>query len=216
MTTSAGGGAGGDRPQLDAFAVDVRDLMARTVANLYSHLITRPTGRAVRLAIESQLGELERPALSLVDFSSVAILDYSCADEVVARLLLALRDEGEAGRNWVLFRGVQPFHRDPIEAVLERHGLLAVLEDAAGAGELVGPAPPEEHRLWLEVEAAGRVEGGAVRDRLFHESGDSERLDGLIRNRLVYRHPWRGDILALSALSRELSPGPHPGEGDSA
>ncbi len=213
MTTGGKGPASGDAPQLDAFAVDVRDLMARTVANLYSHLITRPTGRAVRLAIEAQLGELERPALSLVDFSSVAILDYSCADEVVARLILAIRDEGEAGRTWVLFRGVQDFHRDPIEAVLERHGLLAVLEDEGGAGELVGPAKAADLRLWEGVEGRGRVPAEAVPDLLYRDAGDEGRLAELVRNRLVYRHPWKGDLLALSALSRELSPGVEPPGG---
>jgi hypothetical protein len=208
---SAFGGATGEggSPQIDAFAVDLRDLMARTVANLYSHLITRPTGRAVRLAIEAQLGELERPALSLVDFSSVAILDYSCADEVVARLLLAIREEGESGRSWVLFRGVKPYHRDPIEAVLERHGILAVLEDEGGAGELVGPAGASDLRIWRGVESRGRVPVDTIPE-LLQETGDDQRLGELVRNRLLYRHPWKGDLLALSALSRELNSGGEP------
>jgi hypothetical protein len=210
---AGGGGTGAPGPQMDAFALDVRDLMARTVANLYSHLITRPTGRAVRLAIESQLAELERPALSLVDFSSVRILDYSCADEVVARLLLALREAGEEARWWVLFRGVGEFHRDPIEAVLERHGLLAVLEDEGGRGELAGPAPGAERRLWEEVEEMGRVEAAAIPDLLYRDASDEDRLLALVRRRVLYRHPLRGDLLSLSALSRKLQPSdPNAGE----
>lgn len=199
-------------PQMDAFSLDVRDLMGRTVANLYSHLITRPTGRAVRLAIEAQLSELERPALSLVDFSSVAILDYSCADEVVARLLLALREAGEEARWWVLFRGVQEFHRDPIDAVLERHGLLAVLEDGRGRGELTGPVRGPELRIWEAVEEVGRIEARAVPDLLFRDAEDEARVTALVRDRVLYRHPLKGDILSLSALSRELTPlDPNPG-----
>ncbi len=201
------GGKHGAPPQLDAFQVDVRDLMGRTVANLYSHLITRPTGRAVRLAIESQLDELERPALSLVDFSSVAILDYSCADEVVAKLLLALRDGGDAARAWVIFRGIGEGHRDPVEAVLERHGLQAVLETPEGRGELLGPVEEPDRRLWNEVETAGWVAAAEVESRLLGSEEDGARLLRLVRHRLVYRHPLRGDVLALSTLSRELSPG---------
>jgi hypothetical protein len=210
---SGGRGGGGDPggrgvpPQLDAFQVDVRDLMGRTVANLYSHLITRPTGRAVRLAIESQLEELERPALSLVDFSSVAILDYSCADEVVAKLLLALRDGGDAGRAWVLFRGIGEGHRDPVEAVLERHGLQAVLETPGGSGELLGPVEDPDRRLWDRIETAGWTPAAEVDARLIASEEDEGRLGRLVRHRLVYRHPLRGDVLALSTLSRELNPG---------
>ena len=200
-----------DRAQLDAFrvdahAVDVRDLMARTVADLYSHLVTRPTGRAVRLAIESQLEELERPALSLVDFSSVAILDYSCADEVVAKLLLMLRSGGVGGQAWVLFRGIREFHRDPIEAVLERHRIQAVLQGEGGASELMGPADPRDRSLWGRVEAEGRVEASRVPGSLLEAPDDEERLRRLLAHRLVFRHPHKGDILALSALSRELAP----------
>jgi hypothetical protein len=195
----------GESPQMDAFALDVRDLMGRTVADLYSHLITRPTGRAVRLAIESQLAELERPALSLVDFSSVAILDYSCADEVVARLLLVLKEAGAAGHAWILFRGVQEFHRDPIEAVLERHGLLAPLEPHPGApGELLGPADDGERRLWGIMEGRGRVLAQEVPELLLQNEGDDARLRRLLDDRLLYQHP-RGDLLSLTALSRALA-----------
>lgn len=200
-----------DRFDLAPHAVDVRALMARTVAALYSHLVTRPTGRAVRLAIESQLQELDRPALSLVDFSSVAILDYSCADEVVAKLLLALREGDLDADAWVLFRGVQTFHRDPIEAVLERHGLQAVLQEAPGApGELVGPLPSPDRFLWTRVEEEGRIPAAEVSRALLRDATHAPRLEHMIRSRLVFRHPRSGDVLALSTLSRELAPGDAP------
>jgi hypothetical protein len=192
----------GDELQLDAFAVDVRDLMSRTVASLYSHLITRPTGRAVRLAIEAQLEELRRPILSLVDFSSVAVLDFSCADEVVAKLLLGLRDE--AGQAFVLFRGVRSFHRDPIEAVLDRHRLKAAAETEGGAVELLGSSEPAERRLWDRLEREGRVPGGEVGARLLRDPDDPARLDRLVAQGLLFRHPRRGDLFSLGNLSRTL------------
>ncbi|TVP43381.1 MAG: hypothetical protein EA350_13825 [Gemmatimonadales bacterium] len=192
--------------RVDAHAVNVRDLMARTVADLYSHLVTRPTGRAVRLAIESQLEEMERPALSLVDFSSVSILDFSCADEVVAKLLLSLRDGGVGGNAWVLFQGIRDFHRDPIEAVLDRHRIQAVLQGSGGGAELLGPVHPMDLELWIRVEEAGRIARTDVTGGLLRSADDEARLGQLLRNRLVFRHPLKGDILALSALSRELAP----------
>ncbi len=234
MTVPGEGGGGGEgrgegsatdgaaRFEMDPHAVDVRDLMSRTVANLYSHLVTRPTGRAVRLAIEQQLQEMNRPVLSLVDFSSVAILDYSCADEVVAKLLLALRDGMGGGRAWVLFRGLREFHRDPVEAVLERHTLGAVLQEGeGGAGELMGATPEEDRALWNEVEALGRVPAAEIPQLAPAGSLAMDRLELLVRDRLLFRHPQSGDLLALSALARALAaeaargpgtPSPRPNE----
>lgn len=197
--------AGGEELQLDAFAVDVRDLLSRTVASLYSHLITRPTGRAVRMAIEAQLREIRTPALSFVDFSSVSILDYSCADEVVAKLLIGLR-EGDpvSGDVYVYFRGLSSFHLDPIEVVLERHGLHAVVEDSLHSASVLGPIPPAEHALWQAVEAAGRVSGAEVGALLESSEVDASALPGLLRARSLFRHPHRGDLYSLSELARLL------------
>ncbi|NIQ53719.1 MAG: hypothetical protein GWN71_09965, partial [Gammaproteobacteria bacterium] len=60
---------------------DLSDLVKRSVATLYSHLVTRPTGQALRLGIESQISELGALCLTVLDFSEVVVLDYSCADE---------------------------------------------------------------------------------------------------------------------------------------
>jgi len=192
--------------QVDAFEVDVRELLSRTVASLYSHLITRPTGRAVRLAIENQIRELRRPVLSLVDLSSVSILDFSCADEVVAKLLLAV-DRELGGETFILFRGVREFHREPIEAVLERHDLRAVAQVEPGPTRLLGPTRDREVELWARVEEVGRVPGDRVPSVLLQDPTDREVLELLIRRRLVFRDPLRGDLHSLSALSRELGPG---------
>src|SRR5688572_29611609 len=69
-------------------AFDLSTLVPRSVASLFSHLVTRPTGQALRLGIESQLGELGPFCVSVLDFSQVMVLDYSCADEVIAKLIL--------------------------------------------------------------------------------------------------------------------------------
>lgn len=191
-------------PQLDAFAVDVRALLERSVANLYSHLVTRPTGRAVRLAIESQLDELPKPAISLVDLSAVAILDYSCADEVVAKLLLRGGeggDEGEEGRTFFVLTGVQAHHRDPIEAVLERHDLSVVAETGSGRYELLGPGLDPERSLWEVVEEVGWIRAGEI-ESVAEGHGGRTTLERLVTRRLVFLDPLHGDVHALSTLVR--------------
>jgi hypothetical protein len=175
----------------------VRQVLERSVASLYSHLVTRPTGRAVRLAIETQLGELARPALSLVDLSSVSILDYSCADEVVAKLLL--RDMAADEEVFFVLAGVRAHHREPIEAVLERHGLAVVAETSPAHFEFIGFGTNGERALWKVIEERRRVSAGDVAEI----AGDAEtvsHLDLLVRRRLLFRDPRRGDLHALSSL----------------
>ena len=101
---------------LDPVAIDVGHLLQRTVTSLYAHLVTRPTGRAVRLAIETQLEGMGERSLSLIDLSEVSVLDFSCADEVVAKLVghYATAEHREA---FFVFRGVHEPHRDQIEVV---------------------------------------------------------------------------------------------------
>ena len=103
---------------------------------------------------------LVAPALSLVDLSSVAILDYSCADEVVAKLLL--REREPSGSAFFVLTGVKAHHRDPIEAVLERHALAVVAETGPralrhdGGGPRMGSGPSGREWSGRGVSGQGR------------------------------------------------------------
>ena len=66
--------------RVDPIAIDVNLVLQHSITSLYSHLVTRPTGRAVRMAIEAQVAESSRTSLSLIDLSEVTIIDFSCAD----------------------------------------------------------------------------------------------------------------------------------------
>ena len=58
--------------RMGPISIDVGRLVRRTVASLYSSLVTRPTGQAVRLAIENVLAEESGPvSLSVIDLSQV-------------------------------------------------------------------------------------------------------------------------------------------------
>src|SRR3954452_20628822 len=97
--------------------IDVSSVLRQTVScELYSNLVTRPTGAAVRPQIEALLADARERSLTVIDFSHVGMIDFSCADEVVAKLLLQSvsteRGEREA---YFLFRGVTEDHWDAIE-----------------------------------------------------------------------------------------------------
>src|SRR5688500_9761419 len=120
--------------------IDVSSVLRQTLScELYSNLVTRPTGAAVRTQIEALLADARERTLTVIDFSHVGMIDFSCADEVVAKLLLRyVSEEREDREAYFLFRGVTEDHWDAIEAVLERHKLAMVLEQADGSGAHIG------------------------------------------------------------------------------
>jgi len=176
--------------------IDVSTVLRRTVCDLYSNLVTRPTGAAVRTEIETQVAALQGRSLTVIDFSNVNLLDFSCADEIVAKLLLRFGGgppcaDGSgpppAHDGYFIFRGLHDAHLDAIETVLERHGLALVAESAEGT-QLVGSVDDGDRRAWAEI---GRL-GGAAAEELARVIGTSvedarSRLEGLERRRLVIR-----------------------------
>jgi hypothetical protein len=170
--------------------IDVSVVLRGTVCDLYSNLVTRPTGAAVRAEIEQQLAEIGGRTLTVIDFTHVGLLDFSCADEIVAKLLLKYTDDGEAReREWYfLFRGLNESHHDAIEAVLERHGLAIVAQVDEGEPQLVGKVNERERVAWealCRLGAAGAVD---LAEAAGLPESDAERLlDDMRRRRLTMR-----------------------------
>ncbi len=190
---------------VDPFSIDVGRLVRRNVASLYSSLVTRPTGQAVRLAIESVLAEGTGPvSLSVIDLSQVTVIDFSCADEVVAKLLLRFLEEDRPREAFFVFRGIRELHRDPIEVVLERQTLAAVSETEAGAFELIGSTSWKELEVWRALEGRGCITPGEIQD-LVPGNGAAETLGLLVRRRLVFHNPLSGEYQALSDLLQQFT-----------
>jgi hypothetical protein len=187
---------------MDRIAIDVGEVLQRTVTSLYSNLVTRPTGRAVRMAIETRLQDAGERSLSLIDLSEVVILDFSCADEVVARLL-ERSTESPSHEAFFVFRGVHEPHRDQIQTVLERRGLAAVAETHTDIFELLGNRTSAEERAWNVLEERGLVTREEV-DDILPDTEERAGLDRLVERRLVFRSPRTGRIHALSQLVRHL------------
>lgn len=158
-----------------------------TVATLFSNLVTRPTGRAVRFAIEERIEQSGGTCLSVLDFSRVGVIDFSCADEVVAKLLQKYRLANRPSDAFFVVTGVAEHHREPIETVLMRHNLLVVAIDQ-DRPVLWGPAPARLRRAWDWLNRLGR----AVPDDLAVAHGLTARAAGSWLNRLVN---WRLAVL---------------------
>lgn len=197
-----------DRP-LDGVAIDVQavlngigDPIMQQSVSLHSYLVTRPTGRAVRMAIEAQLPGPGQVALSVIDFSEVRLIDYSCADEVVAKLLQRYLEAGEPDAYFV-FRGIGEAQWEQIISVLERQGLAAVHQTESGSFELLGVRSDAEHSLWLRIEGKGAVEPDGL-DAIFEGDHDGAVLDSILSRGLAFRAPQSGRVHALSRLVQHL------------
>ncbi len=169
--------------------IDVSTVLRQTLScELYSNLVTRPTGAAVRTQIEALLADTRERTLTVIDFSHVGMIDFSCADEVVAKLLLRYGTPDHAyGEAYFLFRGVTDDHWDAIETVLERHGLALVLETHDGA-RIVGKVDDGERAAWEKVYELGRAQPADLASALGSPPADAARmLDGLHRRRLLMR-----------------------------
>lgn len=190
---------------VDPVSIDVGRLVQRNVASLYSSLVTRPTGQAVRLAIENVLAEeTGAMSLSVIDLSQVTIIDFSCADEVVAKLLLRFLEEDRPKEAFFVFRGILEIHRDPIEVVLERQTLAAVSETETGDFELIGSTSFKEMEVWQALEGKGRIKPSEIH-ALFPGNGAEETMVILARRRLVFQNPLTGEYQALSDLLQNLT-----------
>ena len=189
--------------RVDPIAIDVGMLLQHSIASLYAHLVTRPTGRAVRMAIEAQVAESDRTSLSLIDLSEVTVIDFSCADEVVAKLVLRFLEDDRPGDALFVFRGVSQIHREPIETVLRRQSLAAVSE-VGGRFELLGTRTRDEDHAWSVLEDRGRIAPTEL-ENVFPGANHREALGELVLRRVVFAAPEGGGYHALSTLLGGLS-----------
>jgi hypothetical protein len=168
--------------------IDVSSVLRQTIScDLYSNLVTRHTGAAVRGQIEQLLdnAHAREVELTVIDFSHVAMIDFSCADEVIAKLLIRYADDESPRPAYFVFRGVSEDHWDAIEAVLERHALALVLEEDDGP-RVVGVISDDERRTWETVYRLGLADADAAAEELAADPVQVRRsLDALWRRRLI-------------------------------
>jgi hypothetical protein len=187
---------------LTQMPVDLRAMLARADCDLYSNLVTRDTGRAVRGQLEILLDGMPGQRLTVIDFSHVGVLDFSCADEIVAKLLLRFGaglpvDTASASApSYFMFRGLGEAHLEALEPVLERHGLALVAERADGSMELVGMVDADERSVWTLVIACGGGDLQAIAQHAPERADLHGALQRLARRRLVVEtaggfHPLR-------------------------
>jgi hypothetical protein len=157
-------------------------LLRETTSFPYRHLVTRPTGEAVRNRIEDALARSDC-LTALLDFSDVELLDFSCAEEIVAKLLLA---QVSHRPRFLVLRGLRDDQHDAIAQVLTHHRLAVAALVPEDEPVLLGWVSPDARAAFACICRLGRACAGDVAEALgWAESRASEALEALTLNRLV-------------------------------
>jgi len=163
--------------------IRIGSLLRETVAAPYRNLVTRPTGAAIRNRIQAAIADSDCHT-ALLDFSDIELLDLSCADEVVAKLLLRVADEEE---HYVVLSGVTDSHLDAIDHVLERHGLsVASMGEGDAGARVLGVTTPDVQTAFQTIQRLGAGDAKRLADALhWTVERAADALQSLALRRLI-------------------------------
>ncbi len=102
-------------------------LLKEELKNGSSDLVTRQSGQVIRERIERDIAAEPDGEIIALDFSKIGIIDYSCADEIAAKLISRLIS-GEYGDKYIILTGINENQKENIEVALERKGLAVIAE----------------------------------------------------------------------------------------
>jgi hypothetical protein len=172
---------------MHALHIDVGAILETAQRPVYNDLVTRATGRAVRSGIEARLAREGVAPLTIIDLSRVGLIDFSCADEIVATLVRRALGPTPGYEGCFVVDGVTDDHLDAIEQVLERDGLALVARTVQpGVHRLVGVVDARERAVWELVVRECGADATLVATRLALALEEAAAaLAALVRRRLL-------------------------------
>ncbi len=179
--------------------IRVQQLLRETVSGPYCDLVTRSTGRAVRTSIREALAA-DPDGVAMLDFSEVGLVDFSCADEVVAQLLLDPPTQAT-----IVLRGLGDEQLEAIEHVLEHHSLAAMVQDSvSGLARMVGRVSPDLRTAYFTLHSVGPATLSGLAGRLdWTELRTESILQAMVRLRLVQTD---GERFSVPLATESISP----------
>ncbi len=173
---------------------DLYKILKEELGNNSKDLVTRPSGQAIRERIERDLERESDGAVISLDFSKIGVIDYSCADEIVAKLVSRLIS-GEYGGKYILLEGLNENQRENIEVAVERKDLAVMAEMKDGSRSVLGNLNSYLKDTLDFIVMKKRVTSKELSDAKKIEANTSgTRLLNLHKKRLVRRvEEVRGD-----------------------
>ncbi len=162
-------------------------LIKEELKNGSSDLVTRQSGQVIRNRIERDIEEEKDGEVISLDFSKVGIIDYSCADEVVAKLISRLIS-GEYGDRYIVLTGLNENQKENIEVALERKDLAVMAEMKNNKKILLGNLNNYLKETLNFIFKKGKITANDLSGHLKLPSNTSgTRLLNLHKKRLVKR-----------------------------
>ncbi len=119
----------------------LKELMGQVLTNGSKNLVTRETGKVIREAIENRIQDEPGGTIVILDFSGVGIIDFSCAEEVIAKMTARLNNM-EYGDKYILLSKLTLNQEENIHAALESKKLLALSLKGAEKPKYLGVLNP--------------------------------------------------------------------------
>lgn len=116
---------------------DLYKFLKEELGNGSKDLVTRPSGQVIRERIERDMEKEPTGTVIGLDFSKIGVIDYSCADEIVTKLVSRLLS-GEYGDKYLMLSGLNENQKENIEVALERKDLAVVAEMKGGNKIVLG------------------------------------------------------------------------------
>ncbi len=162
-------------------------LLKEELGNGSSDLVTRPSGQAIRERIERDIAKEKDGEVIALDFSKIGIIDYSCADEIAAKLISRLVS-GEYGDKYIVLKGLNENQKENIEVALERKDLAVMAELKGGIRSIIGNLNNYLKETLEAIIGKGRITAGELSDELKLPANTSgTRLLNLYKKKLVRR-----------------------------
>ena len=116
--------------------ISLRKLSSSLLKNGSHEMTGRSRGQRIREFIERIFREEKEVPLVVLDFSGVGSIDFSWADEVIAKIVSRLWG-GEYGERFFILKSLNPSHVENITVALERKR-LAVLATGSKGWQIIG------------------------------------------------------------------------------
>lgn len=153
-----------------------------------SDLVTRPSGQVIRGRIEKKIETEKNGEVIALDFSEIGIIDYSCADEIVAKLISRLWGN-EYGDRYIILTGLNENQKENIEVALERKDLAVIARLKDGKEILLGNLNNYLRETLEVVITKDRIRTKDLSEIMNLEANTSgTRLLNLHKKRLVMRN----------------------------
>ncbi|UCD71573.1 MAG: hypothetical protein JSW70_00880 [Syntrophobacterales bacterium] len=166
---------------------NLKMFMREEMLNGSNNLVTRETGAVMRERLERELIAEVGPTVAFLDFSGVGVIDYSCADEVIAKLVSRLLS-GEYGDKFIVLMGLSSSQMENIAVALERKKLAVLNLQEGGGWQVIGFLNNYLRKTLVSVMEKGSITlRELAQERGIGLNTGGTRLLNLYKKRLTWR-----------------------------